>query len=78
MEIIWWKKIVFILLVTLIAIACIGFMWGGFMALVISIIIAIIGYFTNSAVALTVALLVATISAIYKFGLIDIIRKIKK
>jgi hypothetical protein len=67
-----------ILLITLIAVASIGFMWGSFMALIIFIIAAIIGYFTNSSIALVVVLFISLASAIHKFGIIDIIKNVKR
>jgi len=66
------------LLLTLIAVASIGFMWGSFMALIIFLIALIIGYLTNSAIALSIVFFVSIISAIYKFNLLDMIKNAKK
>lgn len=55
------------LLITLIAIAVIGFIWGGFIALILTIITTIIGYFTGLYGALTIVVLMAIGSLSYKF-----------
>jgi len=66
------------LLITLIAIASIGFMWGGFIALVVTAIAIIIGYFTGIFGALVIVLMVAVGSAVQKFSIIDLIKSKKK
>ena len=55
------------LLITLLAIASIGFMYGGFVAIIVTLIAAIIGYFTGTLGALLIILLVAIGSAVQKF-----------
>lgn len=62
------------LLITLIAIAGIGFMYGGFIALIITGIAVIIGYFTGTYGALAIVLLVVLGSAIQKFSIIDLVK----
>ena len=64
-----------VLLITLIALAGIGFMWGGFMAFVVFLIALILGYFTGVFGALSVVLVVFVGSIVYKFGVIKFIRK---
>ena len=64
-----------VLLITLIALAGIGFMWGGFMAFVVFLIALILGYFTGVFGALFVVLVVLVGSIVYKFGVIKFIRK---
>jgi len=66
------------LLITLLAIASIGFMYGGFVAIIVTLIAALIGYFTGVYGALSVVLLVAIGSAAQKFSIIDLVKsKIK-
>jgi hypothetical protein len=55
------------LLITLLAVASIGFMYGGFMAIIVTLIASIFGYFTGTLGALLVILLVAIGSGIQKF-----------
>ena len=62
------------LLITLLAIASIGFMYGGFVAIIVTLIAAIIGYFTGIFGALVVVLLVAIGSAVQKFSIINLIK----
>jgi hypothetical protein len=62
------------LLITLLAIASIGFMYGGFVAMIVTFIAAIIGYFTGIAGALVIVLLVAIGSAVQKFSIINLIK----
>ena len=64
-----------VLLITLIALAGIGFMWGGFMAFVVFLIALILGYFTGVFGALFVVLVVLVGSIVYKFEVIKFIRK---
>jgi len=66
------------LLITLIAIAGIGFMYGSFIALIITGIAVVIGYFSGVYGALAVVILVALGSAVHKFSIIDLVKsKIK-
>lgn len=62
------------LLITLIAIASIGLMYGGFVALIITAIAIIIGYFTGVYGALAIVLVVALGSAIHKYSIMDFIQ----
>lgn len=66
------------LLITLIAIASIGLMYGGFVAIIVTAIAVIIGYFTGVYGALAIVLLVALGSAIHKYSIIDYIQSKRK
>jgi len=68
----------FTLLMILIALASIGFMWGGFIALIIFALAVVVGYFTGTLGALGVVLLVAIGSAIHKFDIINTIKNLKR
>ena len=63
------------LLIALVALAGIGFMWGGFMAFVVFLIALILGYFTGVFGILFVVLVVFAGSIVYKFGVINLIKR---
>ena len=53
-------------IITLLALAGIGFLQGGFIALIVTIIASIIGYFTNVYLTLALVVLVAASLAYVK------------
>jgi len=60
--------------IILLAIALMGFMWGGFLAIVVFILTMMVGYLSNIFVALVFILILVIVSAVYKFGIINIIK----
>jgi len=66
------------LLTTLIFLIGIGFMWGGFITLIITTLAIVVGYFTGIFGVLSVVLIIFVGSAIYKFGIIDFVKNLKR